>query len=179
MIERLTPFSLWRLLTEITFRVLWARSNPVNLLLSHNLNSWGVAGEVRVRNGLLSKVNQNGEISWAVNVLNYHDKLLQTYSRGAWINSWVNNREAGDLRCNRAHYDAIVMFQAKLWQIYVKFLSIFQAKFSDWWLRFLLLNFPHMNVTGWSTRAITGTSVDLTHTSILLNIVLQQKNSFV
>ena len=23
-----------------------------------------------------------------------------------WINGWVNNREAGDLRCNRAHYDA-------------------------------------------------------------------------
>ena len=26
-----------------------------------------------------------------------------------WINSWVNNREAGDLWCNRAHYDVIVM----------------------------------------------------------------------
>ena len=27
----------------------------------------------------------------------------------AWINSWVNNREAGDLRHHRAHYDVIVM----------------------------------------------------------------------
>ena len=26
-----------------------------------------------------------------------------------WINGWVNNREAGDLRRYRAHYDAIVM----------------------------------------------------------------------
>ena len=26
-----------------------------------------------------------------------------------WINGWVNTREAGDLRCNRAHYDVIVM----------------------------------------------------------------------
>ena len=26
-----------------------------------------------------------------------------------WINSWVNNCEAGDLRCNHAHYDIIVM----------------------------------------------------------------------
>ena len=26
----------------------------------------------------------------------------------AWINGWVNNREAGDLRRNRAHYDVIV-----------------------------------------------------------------------
>ena len=27
----------------------------------------------------------------------------------AWINPWVNNREAGDLRCHCAHYDIIVM----------------------------------------------------------------------
>ena len=27
----------------------------------------------------------------------------------AWINSWVNNREAGDLRCYCAHYDVTVM----------------------------------------------------------------------
>ena len=26
-----------------------------------------------------------------------------------WTNGWVNNREAGDLRCYRAHYDVIVM----------------------------------------------------------------------
>ena len=28
----------------------------------------------------------------------------------AWINRWVNNREAGDLIHHRAHYDVIVMF---------------------------------------------------------------------
>ena len=27
----------------------------------------------------------------------------------AWINLWINNREAGDLRCHHAHYDVIVM----------------------------------------------------------------------
>ena len=27
----------------------------------------------------------------------------------AWINAWVNNREAGDLRRHRGHYDAMVM----------------------------------------------------------------------
>ena len=26
-----------------------------------------------------------------------------------WINGWVNNREAGDLRRHRAHYDVNVM----------------------------------------------------------------------
>ena len=28
----------------------------------------------------------------------------------AWINRWVNNREAGDLRNHRAHYDVSVMY---------------------------------------------------------------------
>ena len=32
----------------------------------------------------------------------------------AWINDWVNNREAGDLRRNRVHYDVSVMF---LWSV--------------------------------------------------------------
>ena len=27
----------------------------------------------------------------------------------AWINGWVNNHEAGDLKCHLAHYDVIVM----------------------------------------------------------------------
>ena len=27
----------------------------------------------------------------------------------AWLNSWVNNRKAGDLRCHPAHHDVIVM----------------------------------------------------------------------
>ena len=30
----------------------------------------------------------------------------------AWINGWVNNREAGDLRRRRAHYDVTVMIRA-------------------------------------------------------------------
>ena len=30
-----------------------------------------------------------------------------------WINGWVDNREAGDLRRYRAHYDVIVMFSIK------------------------------------------------------------------
>ena len=30
----------------------------------------------------------------------------------AWINGWVNNRKAGDLKRHRAHYDGTVMFAA-------------------------------------------------------------------
>ena len=33
----------------------------------------------------------------------------------ASMNGWVNNREAGDLRCNRAHYEVNVMLNVKLW----------------------------------------------------------------
>ena len=29
----------------------------------------------------------------------------------AWMNAWVNNKEAGDLRCHGAHYDIIVVCQ--------------------------------------------------------------------
>ena len=31
-----------------------------------------------------------------------------------WINGWVNNREAGDLRRHRVHYDAILMIRGYL-----------------------------------------------------------------
>ena len=31
-----------------------------------------------------------------------------------WINDWVNNREAGDSRRYRAHYDVIVMFLCQM-----------------------------------------------------------------
>ena len=32
-----------------------------------------------------------------------------------WINDWVNNREAGDLRRHRGHYDVIVMIGPSRW----------------------------------------------------------------
>ena len=32
-----------------------------------------------------------------------------------WINGWVNNREAGDLRRYRVHYDVIIMFCCSIW----------------------------------------------------------------
>ena len=31
-----------------------------------------------------------------------------------WINGWVNNREAGDLRCYHTHYDVIVMWRIQI-----------------------------------------------------------------
>ena len=35
-----------------------------------------------------------------------------------WINGWVNDREAGDLRRYRAHYDVTVM-EHYFWQYYI------------------------------------------------------------
>ena len=34
-----------------------------------------------------------------------------------WINSWVNNREAGDLRRYRVHCDVIVMISGFMWDV--------------------------------------------------------------
>ena len=31
----------------------------------------------------------------------------------AWTNGWVNDRDAGDLRCHRAHYDVTVMMNTR------------------------------------------------------------------
>ena len=35
----------------------------------------------------------------------------------AWINDWVNNREAGDLRRQHGHYDVIVMIYSDFHQL--------------------------------------------------------------
>ena len=39
-------------------------------------------------------------------------RSLDVFLICAWINGWVNNREAGDLRHYRTHYDVTVMFMA-------------------------------------------------------------------
>ena len=48
-----------------------------------------------------------------------------------WINDWVNNREAGDLRRYRAHYDVTVM---RVWLTHWgrnKMADIYQTTFSN------------------------------------------------
>ena len=40
---------------------------------------------------------------------------LKFYLICAWINGWVNNDEAGDLRRHRAHSGVVVMMPLKLW----------------------------------------------------------------
>ena len=52
----------------------------------------------------------------------------------AWVNGWVNIREAGDLRRYRAHYDVTVVFNNvspnKAWHgkgTHVAFLALFEG----------------------------------------------------
>ena len=50
----------------------------------------------------------------------------------ASINGWVHNREAGDLRRHRAHYDVTVMFW--YWSIKsISFKRLSQFKWTPWW----------------------------------------------
>ena len=50
-----------------------------------------------------------------------------------WINGWVNNRDAGDLRLHRAHHDVTVMGALEtLYQWEHMFLVILMAKTTYW-----------------------------------------------
>ena len=50
------------------------------------------------------------------------------WSACVWINGWVNNREAGDLRRYHAHYDVIVMFV----YFYLRRISRTSASILNW-----------------------------------------------
>ena len=56
-----------------------------------------------------------------------------------WINDWVNNREAGDLRRHRGHYDVNVMYKTTLF--------VTEVGFS---------NFHHDDVIKWKHFSVAG-----------------------
>ena len=65
-------------------------------------------------------------------------EALMFSSISAWINGWVNNRKAGDLRRNRAHYDVIVIHSSGSYRLHI---DIFQT--SSWpcsWFRSINLS---------------------------------------
>ena len=53
----------------------------------------------------------------------------------AWINGWVNNREAGDLRRHSAHYDVIAMKQDILVQFAVIILCFIHSPVFDCYIK--------------------------------------------
>ena len=50
----------------------------------------------------------------------------------AWINGWVNNREAGDWSRHRAHYDVTVMRPSELMWLWILIVSIIRAFYLKW-----------------------------------------------
>ena len=56
----------------------------------------------------------------------------------AWINAWVNSREAGDLRRHRALYDVSVMHYLNQWPVIVRAIGI---NFSEIEWKYNILNF--------------------------------------
>ena len=40
--------------------------------------------------------------------------VTRSFDGFIWINGWINNRDAGDLRRHRAHYDVIVMSSIRM-----------------------------------------------------------------
>ena len=70
------------------------------MMTSSNGNIFRVTGHLR------------GELTghlWITSTKAIDAELLMFSLIYAWINGWVNNREAGDLRRHRAHYDVTVM----------------------------------------------------------------------
>ena len=63
---------------------------------------------------LLAICAGNSSVTGKIPCTKASDAELWSFLICAWINGWVNNREAGNLRRLHAHYDVIVMFQVKI-----------------------------------------------------------------
>ena len=107
-----------KIISYIKQRGVGVQSLNYGLLLSDNLNITAMHDDVIkwkhftrywpfVRGIHRSTVNSSHKGQWR--------GALVFSSICAWINGWVNNREAGDLRHHLAHYDVIVMGKAHAW----------------------------------------------------------------
>ena len=85
-----------------------------------NINPWKVSIPRKILKYMMT--SSNGNILRVIDLLcGIHRSAVNSPHRGqwrgalmfslicAWINGWVNNRDAGDLRRHRPHYDVIVM----------------------------------------------------------------------
>ena len=77
-------------------------------------NSWSISFMITSSNGNIVRVTGSlcGKFTghrW-IPLTKASDAELWCFLWSApWINIWVNNREAGDLRCHHAHHDVIIM----------------------------------------------------------------------
>ena len=76
----------------------------------------------------------------------------------AWMNGWVNNREAGDLRHHRAHFDVKVMdFEyMRLWIGSTQFQRTSARPFPDSWWRHQMETFSALLVLCAGNWSVTG-----------------------
>ena len=112
------------------------RQSSASLAFIRGIQQWTVTGG-SPNKGSGSNA-ENVSISWCRHQMETFSTLLTLYAgihrssvnsphkrqwRGAlmfsliwaWINGWVNNRDAGDLRRHRAHYDVIVILMTASW----------------------------------------------------------------
>ena len=83
----------------------WAPTEYQSIMMSSNGNIFCVTGPF-VQGIHWSQVNSSHKGQWC--------GALMFSSICGWIHSWVNNRDAGNLRRHGAHYDVTVMFH--IWQ---------------------------------------------------------------
>ena len=90
-----------------------------------------------------SSIKFQGHTGWKIDDLNpiwvrllgrsqlWNPSDLPCFPICAWINAWVNNREAGDLRRHRAHYDVTVVIYHIV--IVMKTLGYFKINDNERW----------------------------------------------
>ena len=108
-------------------RLAWPTSRTIEITFHHDVMKWKHFPRYWpfVRGIRRSPVNSPHKGQWR--------GALMCPLICAWINVWANNRETGDLRRHRAHYDVTVMLDAKarhsIFQVWVvvKNLTTYQA----------------------------------------------------
>ena len=88
----------------------------------------------------------------------------------AWLNGWVNYREAGDLRRHHVYYDVIVMVSENVCvkvcvcvkEREIEITRLRELKWLNWWMRPWVspfqINFPN-TLTPWNSQAIVGQQI--------------------
>ena len=120
-------YTTWAILASHRADWRFARSQWEMTLLCNDVSHWLVAS---LKLALHSYVHHDDVIKWRhfprywPFVRGIHRSPVNSPHKGqwrgalmfsltcTWINGCVNNCEAGDLRCHRAHYDVIVMMES-------------------------------------------------------------------
>ena len=101
-------------------KILYILHNHLNSSSVHAVYSLCIAAVFQWRIHTMI-TSSNGNIFRVTGPLWIHRSLVNSPHKGqrrgalmfslicTWINGWVNNREAGDLRCHWAHYDVTAM----------------------------------------------------------------------